>query len=297
MAFFRNWHANGVTPMDDARLTPSRPDLAAYPLREAHPATRYGHAQTCRVVAPSLPLRRVPDGAAPFETELLYGEDVSVYDLKDGFAWVQAKRDGYVGYIPAAGISAGAATPTHRVAALRSFVYAAPTIKGTPLMALPFNALVRVEGQDGRFAKTEAGFLHADHLSPLGHPASDRVAEAERFIGIPYLWGGKSSFGLDCSGLVESACFACGIPCLRDSDLQEKTLGTQKTIPAEGAAYARGDLLFWPGHVAIAQGNGLMIHANAHHMMVVSEPIDAAIARIAAGGTILRSVRHLPKPA
>lgn len=287
--------------MTDARLTPSRGDLIAHALHGDHPALRPVHPQTCRVIAPSLPLRRAPDGAAAYETELLYGEAFDVYALEGGFAWGQAKRDGYVGYFPAAGLVAAGDAPTHRVSALRSFVYPAPSIKSTPLMAMPYNALVRLlpdepgDAQD-RFTRFEAGFVYTAHLTPLHQPAQDPVAEAERFIGIPYLWGGKSSFGLDCSGLVENACFACSIPALRDSDMQEHALGTQKPIPPNGAAYARGDLLFWPGHVAIAQGDGRMIHANAHHMMVASEPIDDAITRIAAKGTQLRTVRSLPVP-
>jgi hypothetical protein len=287
--------------MTDARLTPVRGDIVAHALHGDHPALRPVHPQTCRVMAPSLPLRRAPDGAAAYETELLYGEAFDVYALEGGFAWGQAKRDGYVGYLPAIGLRAAMDAPTHRVSALRSFIYAMPSIKTTPLMALPCNALVRpLPDEPGDaphgFTRVEAGFVYTAHFTALSQPAQDPVAEAERFIGIPYLWGGKSSFGLDCSGLVENACFACAIPALRDSNMQEKSLGLEKPIPPYGAAYARGDLLFWPGHVAIAQGDGRMIHANAHHMMVASEPIDDAIARIAGKGTMLRTVRTLPVP-
>lgn len=278
----------------DMRLTPARPDLAAISLKEVYAAPRYAQAEALQVCAPTLPLRRAPDKSLPYETELLFGEIFDVYAVENGFAWGQAKRDGYVGYVEAHGLQAATRPPTHRICELRSFVYSTTSIKTPPIMALPYNALVNVQAWEGDFAKTPEGYLHAAHLAALGDGGSDPVAEAERFIGIPYLWGGKSSLGLDCSGLVENACFACAIPALRDSDMQENTLGVEKSIPLSSQDYQRGDLLFWSGHVAIAQGNGLMIHANAHHMMVVREPIEAAITRIASKGIALRSVRHLP---
>lgn len=281
----------------DMRLTPARLDLAAMSLKGVYAAPLYVQAEALQVVKPTLPLRRAAEKTLPYETELLFGEMFDVYALENGFAWGQAKRDGYVGYVEAQGLEAAIRPPTHRVCALRSFVYPSASIKTSPILALPYNALVNVQAWEGDYAKTPEGYLHAAHLAALGDRARDPVAEAERFIGIPYLWGGKSSLGLDCSGLVENACFACGLPALRDSDMQETSLGLEKTTPERGQDYQRGDLLFWPGHVAIAQGNGQMIHANAHHMMVVSEPIDAAITRIAARGIALRSVRHLPIPA
>lgn len=282
-----------AAPPPDRRLNPWREDLAAEHLRARVAAARYAEAQALRVNRAAVPLRKAPDAALGYETELLFGEAFDAYDIKDGWAWGQAGRDGYVGYVPAEALGAAPA-PSHRLRALRSFVYPAPTIKTTPLGFLPFAAEVSVIGQEGDFSQTSAGWLYTPHLAPLSRVDSDPVSVAERFIGIPYLWGGKSSLGLDCSGLVQTACLACAIPALRDSDMQEATLGEVIAAPAAPEDYRRGDLLFWPGHVALAQGEGRMIHANAHFMEVTSEAIGPALERIAAKGSVLRTVRRLP---
>jgi len=282
-------------PALDRRLNPYREDLAAAHLKGLVEAPLFAECAPLRVIRATAPLRRAKDATLGYETELVFGEIFEVYELKEGWAWGQAKRDGYVGYLRADTLGPCAHPPTHRITALRSFLYAVPGIKVTPLGHLPFGAEVSVTGQEGDFLRTEDGFLYARHLGPLVPDGHDPVSVAERFLGVPYLWGGKSSLGLDCSGLVQTACFACGIPALRDSDMQEASLGEAIPIPADPMAYQRGDLLFWPGHVAIAQGNGLMIHANAHFMEVTSEPIGPALERIAAKGSLLRSVRRLPK--
>lgn len=286
-----------TTPMTalDPRLHPYRPDLAAQTLRGSVEALLYAECAPMRVIKASAPLRRARDATLGYETELVYGEIFEVYELKEGWAWGQAQRDGYVGYLRADTLGPQGDSPTHRIQALRSFLYGIPNIKVTPLGHLPFGAEVAVLSQDGDFFRTPEGFLYAPHLAPLARREDDPLAVAERFLGIPYLWGGKSSLGLDCSGLVQTACHACGIPALRDSDMQEASLGEAVPVPDSPAGYARGDLLFWPGHVALAQGAGRMIHANAHFMEVTSEPIGPALARIAAKGSALRTVRRLPK--
>lgn len=280
----------------DRRLLPYRDDLAAAHLKGVVEAGRYAEACPMQVVLASAPLRRARDAALGYETELLFGEVFDVYEQQEGWAWGQARRDGYVGYLPKACLAPLGPGTTHKVLAHRSFLYPSAGIKVTPLGFLPFGAEVVVLAQEGDFVRTPQGFLYGAHLAPVGTFETDPVAVAARFVGIPYLWGGKSSLGLDCSGLVQTACHACGIAALRDSDMQEKTLGEAIEPPLDAQAYQRGDLLFWPGHVAMAQGGGMMIHANAHFMAVTSEPLGPALARIAANGAALRTVRRLPNP-
>ena len=282
-----------MTP-PDRRLHAYRADLAAESLRDVVESPRYAPPLRRRVLAGSTPLLRAPDASLGNETELIAGELVDLYDEAEGFAWVQAKRDGYVGYVAAADLGEPDPAPTHRVIAMRSFLYPGPGMKTARLGFMPYGAEIAVLGQTGDFCETPQGFLYAPHLAALPHQAIDPVAEAERFLGVPYLWGGRTSLGIDCSGLVQTVCFACGIAAPRDSDMQEASLGTPLALPNDPATLARGTLLFWPGHVAISQGDGRMIHANAYHMMVASEPIAPALARIEAKGSVLRTTRLLP---
>lgn len=279
-------------PPFDHRLTPARPDLAALSLKGQVEAARFVAPVPMQVGLAVVPLRKAPDVALGYETELLPGEAVDVYETHDGWAWLQAKRDGYVGYAPEAALVRDPTGPTHRVSALRTFLYPEPSIKLPPLGLLPYGAELAVTGEEGKFARIAGGYLFAAHLAPLDARAADPVAEAERFLGTPYLWGGKSSLGLDCSALAQTAFRAAGIAIPRDSDMQEKSFGTKIAIPNDPAHFRRGDLLFWKGHVAIAQGDGQMIHATAYSMSVISERIGPALERIAAGGDTLRTVRR-----
>ncbi len=280
--------------MPDPRLYPYRDDLAAERLRRIVKAPRYAQGEWRRVLHASAPLRRRRDVAAAYESELVFGELFEVFEFGDGWAWGQAGRDGYVGYLQAGALGPPGPPATHRVSALRSFVYPVADIKVTPLLHVPFGAEVALLAREGDFMRTPAGWLFAAHLAPIEALAADPVAVAERFIGIPYLWGGKSTLGLDCSGLVQTACYACGIAAPRDSDLQEACLGEKIARPERAEDFQRGDLLFWPGHVALAQGEGCLLHANAHFMAVTSEALGPALARIAAKGAPLRQVRRLP---
>lgn len=288
-------NANPDRPAFDLRRHAWRPDLAAAKLRGQCEAARFVEPEMARVRAATVPLRKRPEAGIAYETELLHGEVIEIYERKDGWLWAQAARDSYVGYLPEAAVDGDAPAATHRIGALRSFLYPGPGIKTTPRDFLPFLAEVSVIETEGDWARTADGWLYRPHLAPLDAFASDPVEVAERFLGIPYLWGGKSSLGLDCSGLVQTACFASGVFAPRDSDMQEADLGTPVALEsADLAALPRGMLLFWPGHVAIAQGGGRMIHANAFHMAVESEEIVPAIARIAAKGSPLRALRRLP---
>jgi len=278
----------------DRRLTPAREDLAAAHLRGRVEAPRYVEAARYGIATPSVPLRRGRDATLGYETELLHGEAIDIYEIVDGWAWGQAVRDGYVGFLPAAALGPMRAA-THRVNALRTFLYPGPSIRATPLAFLPLGATVSVEATEDRFVRTPEGWLFAEHLQPLDIPATDPVAEAERFLGVPYLWGGKTSLGIDCSGLVQTASQACGIAAPRDSDMQENALGTALAIANDPQNYQRGDLLFWPGHVALCQGGGRMVHATGYTMSVISEEIGPALDRIMGQGAPLRTARRLPK--
>jgi cell wall-associated NlpC family hydrolase len=278
----------------DRRLTPVRPDLAAKHLRGLVEAPRYVEGRAAQVVMASAPLRRRPDPDAPLETEALFGETVTVYDESEGWAWAQLDRDQYVGHLPAASLGAPTA-PTHRVAALRTHAYPGPSIKLRPRMALSLGAQLRIVGRDGDFAVSEGGlYLWSRCLAQSGAHEPDAAAIAERFLETPYLWGGRTSEGIDCSGLVQTALTAAGVASPRDSDMQEAALGEPLPIDDPEAALKRGDLVFWKGHVGIMRDPLTLLHANGWHMKTVSEPLMQARARIAAhGGGQVTSVRRV----
>jgi cell wall-associated NlpC family hydrolase len=281
-----------MAPVLDPRLTPARPDLAAAHLRGRVEALGYAEARALQVVEASAPLRRAPDPNTPLETEALYGETVRVYDESEGWAWTQLDRDQYVGYLPL--VALGAPTlPTHRVAALRTHAYPGPSIKLRPRLALSLGAQLTILRQDGDFAVTHDGlYLWARHLADLGSREADFVSVSQRFLETPYLWGGRTSEGIDCSGLVQTALATAGVSSPRDSDMIEAAVG--EPVAVDGPL-RRGDLIFWKGHVGIICDALTLLHANGWHMKVVREPLVEAVARIAAsGGGEVTSVRRLP---
>src|SRR5882757_4198713 len=280
--------------MDDPRLTPARPDLAAKYLEGKVNAARFVEGEEFEVATAIAPLREAPFADATLLTQALKGEQVTIYDHNgEGWAWGQINNDGYVGWIPEYALAKPTAVPTHKVTAIRTLTFPGPSIKLPPLDALPMGATVAVAREDGAFAVTRDGhYLPRQHLAPLDTNAGDFVAVAERFVGTPYLWGGKSSLGIDCSGLVQISLNAAGTGCPRDSDMQQDGLG-RALNPAETKKLQRGDLIFWKGHVAIVRDASTLVHANAHYMATAIENTRDAIARIKAAGSDVTSIKRL----
>jgi cell wall-associated NlpC family hydrolase len=278
----------------DPRRHVYRPDLAAETLRDVIEAERYVKGEPRQVAAPALPLRREPRFDATLDTEALLGETVTVYEEREGWAWVQLDRDAYVGYMPSEGLVSAIRAPTHRIAVLRTYVFPEPDSKTPPQALLSLNAKVTAAEGEGLFLPLEGGgFVYTRHVLPVGETASDYVAVAEAFLGTPYLWGGRTSVGLDCSGLVQLAAEAAGHSVPRDADMQAAEIG--EPVPwRQGKALVRGDLVFWEGHVGIMTSPDDFLHANAHHMAVEIEPFAEAMARIKKAGYDVTCVRRLP---
>lgn len=281
-----------VSVLFDRRVTPARPDLAAASLRGRIDAPAFAEGRSFQIVEASAPLRRAPMPEAPLETEALFGETATVFDESEGWAWAQLDRDLYVGYLPLVALGP-LSEPTHRVAALRTHAYPGPSIKLPPRFALSLGARVTVARLDGDFAVTPDGLhIWGRHLADAETHEPDFVAVAERFLETPYLWGGRTSEGIDCSGLVQTALSAAGVAAPRDSDMLE-ALGEPLAI--EGSAPpVRGDLVFWKGHVGIMRDAQTLLHANGWRMKVVSEPLEQGRARIlTSGGGDVTSLRRL----
>ena len=268
--------------MTDRRLTPANERVAHESLRGQVSAPRFTKGAARRLTVPLANLLHAPDGRR--ERQLLMGDGVTCLEDHNGWSFVQAARDGFVGYLRCDQLSHEGdddALPNHRVSTRATHLYPTPDFKAPELALLSHGARLHVSGRDGRFVETPQGFVPAGHLTPLDQPAPDPVSVAELFLGTPYLWGGNSASGIDCSGLVQAGCLACDIACPGDSDLQQAALGTD--LP-DDAPLQRGDLVFWKGHVAWVVDAETLLHANVHHMAVAYEPLCAAIDRIAAQG-------------
>jgi cell wall-associated NlpC family hydrolase len=273
----------------DKRLTPARPDLAAAHLKGKVEAARFVEGEKLMSLRGHTAMRARPESHCSQETELLCGELFTVYEHKNGWAWGQIASDGYVGYVYDVSLRPFT-EPTHRITAPSTPLLLHPDVKAATLNLLPMNALLRLGQQQGDFFYTGEGFVSYRHVAPMTHHAADFVAVAEGFLHVPYVWGGKTVAGLDCSGLIQTALQAAGIHAPRDTDMQEKALG----IPVDRGEVQRGDLVFWKGHVGVMTDSKTLLHANAFHMEVFAEPLDQAVTRIeAAGRGAITSIKRL----
>jgi cell wall-associated NlpC family hydrolase len=279
----------------DKRLTPARPDLAAEHLRDQIEAPAYAPGRRMQVRVSHVNLQRGPSLGAATETQALYGETLICYENKEGWGWVQLDRDGYVGYIDAGALTEEIVKPTHRVRARHTMIYSAPDIKSPPLGRLPFGAEAAIVSADGTFSRLAGGgHLFSRHLAPGSQPLGDFVTLAEMFLHTPYLWGGKTDMGIDCSGLAQVTLAAAGNAAPRDTDMMEAALGRPVDVGETLRGLRRGDLVFWRGHVGIMQSEDLLLHANAHFMAVTSEPLAVARDRIRANAlSEITSVRRI----
>ena len=278
----------------DPRRNAFRAGLAAESLRGLIDAPRFVKGSPAQIARASVPLRKTPVASAGLETEALFGERVQVYDVAEGWAWVQLEADRYVGYLPADTLTPDVKAATHRVRSIGTFVYAVQDIKSPPILHLSLNSqLCVVETAGPFFQLASGGYVVSRHVAEAGRGERDFVSVAERFLGTPYLWGGKTRIGLDCSALVQLSLNACGIAAPRDSDMQREELGETVPVPEDLEGLQRGDLLFWNGHVGIMADGIMLLHANAHHMSVSIEPLPEAVARIKSTGSEIVAVKRL----
>lgn len=277
----------------DPRLHAYRPDLADAALRGRVDAPHFVEPRLMQIAEPVVSVHREPRFDAMQITQALLGEAVKLFDEEEGWAFVQLVGDGYVGYVNGNALSAPIVTPTHRVAVPSTFIYPEASLKAQPAYPVPLNARLAVIAESGAFSRLANGrFVFSAHLKPADFFESDFVAVAQMFRHVPYYWGGKSVQGLDCSGLVQLALEAAGISSLRDSDMQERTLGKALAVLDHGSLQ-RGDLVFWNGHVGIMTDDRMLLHANGHHMMVVEETLRDAVDRITARHGRITSIRRL----
>jgi cell wall-associated NlpC family hydrolase len=277
----------------DPRLTPARPDLAAEHLRGKVDAKKFVPGIAHQICMPVAPLTFAPKPDQELQQELLFGEGFIVYEQLENWVWGQAERDDFVGFLPRTHVQPGRTEPDHWVSALRTPLYKWPDLKAATAGYLHRNSLIKIQGQDDHYVDTGAGWVHVGDVRPLGDPMDDFVEVALSYLHVPYVWGGRSSFGLDCSALVQNALQAIGQDCLRDAYMQEAVLGEALALEDVPGKLQRGDLIYWKGHVGMMIDCELFLHANAHHMACAVEPVQDTIKRIQKTAGPIISVRRL----
>lgn len=269
----------------DERLLPVRDGTAASWLRGTVPVNKYAEGKPVHVTAPVCVVKRKPDDSALIDTQLLYGEDFIAYGEQENWLWGQSPRDYYVGWVRKNHVTMGLSDATHQIMSRGTFLYSDADIKSQPIMKIPMASQVTVIGSQTTrgvdYLQTKEGWLVKKHVRTLGKNARDFVMVGESMIGMTYLWAGRSTFGMDCSGLVQTALQLAGIAVLRDSDMQEATIGEAVDIRPDLSGLKRGDLVFWPGHVGMMRDRETLLHANGHTMTVFSEPLVDAVERVA----------------
>ena len=291
-------HSPETTSGFDPRITPVRKGIAASHLQGTIAATKYVDGQRMQICAAAAPLHVLPDKTSRMDTEVLFGEGFVVYGQEGDWVWGQSELDDYVGYLAAHHLKPEGIPATHQVSALRTFLHAAPDVKSPALTCLSMTSRVAVRGRTDGFAEVDydpvgTAFVTQQHLAPLGNHATDYVAVAEAFMGTPYLWGGKQSLGLDCSGLVQIALARAGVAAPRDADMQETSLGIAITISADLTDLQRGNLVFWSGHVGIMVDSAHIVHANAEKMQVSKHVLRDFAAQIAPQEGPITTIKRL----
>lgn len=282
-------------PTLDPRLHAYREDLADARLEGKVEADRFVAGAPRQVVLGVAPLRKAPTPGTSLSSELLFGESVLLFEERDGVAWVQNETDGYVGYTDSAALSGESLATTHHVSVVHTCLYPEPHIRAPAAMILPMGAALAVTGSKGRYCElATGGWVPEPHIEPADSVESDPVAVAERFTGVPYVWGGRSYRGLDCSALVQLSCARCGVGVPRDSDMQEAALGKPVAFDGDQAVLKRGDLVFWKGHVGIWIDADRFLHANATDMCVRASPFEKVFRHIEdAEGLTISSIRRV----
>ena len=276
----------------DSRLHAFRSDLADAKLQGRVDAKKFVEGVAMEVIVPFATLHREASPKSMQTTQAILGERLMAFEITGDWIWGQLKRDGYVGYIAKAAVSTGLTNATHRVSVPATFLYPLPDTKSQPSVSLPMNARLEVAESGERLSRLSNGHhVFTNHIRPLNETEADFVGVAEKFLDVPYCWGGKTSQGLDCSGLVQTALEACGVFSPRDTDMQESQLGQSLRIN-DLDGLRRGDLVFWRGHVGIMADQKALLHANGHHMMTVKEPLSEAVARIAGTYGPVTSIRR-----
>ena len=277
----------------DQRTTPARPDLAAAHLKGKVEAAAFVEGKLRAVTRGRASLKNAPSHDAAQDSELLFGESFTVYEEKDGWAWGQAALDGYVGYVHTIALGE-AIVPTHRVNALMTPVLPAADFKRPACDMLPMNGRIAIQERSKGYAAIAPNmFVWERALAPIDSKADDWVAVAERFLGVPYVWSGKTHAGLDCSGLIQTALQAGGIAAPRDTDMQEAALWSPVSLAPELSNLRRGDLVFWKGHMGVMLDAARLLHANTFHMAAAIETLADAVARITSIAGAITSVKRL----